>query len=137
MDIHAAAAATVVQTISSTLATLKNARDLAKDSKDHELKGVIGDAFDALLDLKERILALDEENRELKAKLSKREAIAGPLAPFGYLFKNGDMEHPLCPNCYQEKGMRDRRNNHRRYSRRFSNLPRGLCRLSRIYKASR
>jgi hypothetical protein len=101
-----AAGATVVQVISSTIATLKNARDLAKDSKDHELKEVIGNAFDALLDLKERILVLDDENRELKTKLAKKESIIGPVRPFGYVYRTEDSTHqyPLCPQCYQKDG---------------------------------
>ena len=97
------AGVTVVQVVSSTIATLKNARDLAKDSKDRELKDVIGDAFDSLLDLKERMLALDEENRELKLKLAKKASFTGPLPPFGYVYKEGDT-HPFCPKCFQEKG---------------------------------
>jgi hypothetical protein len=105
MDFHAAAGATVVQTLSSVIAALRNARDLAKDSKDRELKEVIGDAFDSLLDLKERMLALDEENRDLKAKLAKKASITGPVPPFGYLYEKTDeaQQFPLCPRCYQEK----------------------------------
>lgn len=97
---------TVVQTISSTITALKNARDLAKDSKDRELKEAIGDAFDSLLNLKERILALDEENRELKAQLAMKASFTGPVFPSGYVYAKEDVSqnHPLCPHCYQEKG---------------------------------
>jgi hypothetical protein len=56
MDFHPATGATVVQVMSSAITAPKNARDLAKDSKDCELKEVIGNAFDLLLDLKERML---------------------------------------------------------------------------------
>jgi len=89
MILNPATGATVVQVVSSTIATLKNARDLAKDSKDNELKGVIGDAFDSLLDLKERILALDEENRELKAQLATKAFFTNPVSPFGYIIREG------------------------------------------------
>jgi hypothetical protein len=106
MVFNPAAGATVVQVIGSTIATLKNARDLAKDSKDRELKEVIGDAFDALLNLKERMLALDEENRQLKDQLAIRASFTGPVPPHGYIYANEDesQAHPLCPRCYQEKG---------------------------------
>jgi hypothetical protein len=104
MIFNSAAGLTVVQVISSTIATLKNARDLAKDSKDRELKDVINAAFDSLLDLKERMLALDEENRDLKLKLVKKMSFIGPVPPFGYVYKDGDMQHPFCPKCLQEKG---------------------------------
>jgi hypothetical protein len=50
MIFNSAAGISVVQVIGSTIATLKNARDLARDSKDRELKDVIGEAFDSLLD---------------------------------------------------------------------------------------
>jgi rubredoxin len=104
MDLHPAAGATVVQVISATVATLRNARDLAKDSSNRELKEVIGDAFDSLLDLKERMLALDEENRELKAKLAKKASVTESLLPYGYVYKAEDSakEHPLCPECYRK-----------------------------------
>jgi hypothetical protein len=94
MDFHPATGATVVQVISSAIAALKNARDLAKDSKDRELKEVIGNAFDLLLDPKERMLALDEENRDLKTQLAKKALITGPVPPFGYLYEKTDEAQP-------------------------------------------
>ncbi len=90
MDLHSVATtgSGVLSAIGTTLSTLKNARDLAKESKDHELKDVISDAYDRLIDLKERMLALDEENRNLKTKLAERDSIVGPILPFG---KPGDV----------------------------------------------
>jgi hypothetical protein len=80
MDLHVVATtgSGVLQAIGTTLSMLKNARDLAKESKNHELKDVISDAFDSLLDLRERMLALDEENRELKLKLAKKRFVLRP-----------------------------------------------------------
>ena len=105
MIFNPAASATIVQVIGTTIATLRNARDLAKDSKDHELKDVISDAYDSLLDLKERMFALDQENRELKAKLAERDSIVGPILPFGYFYLATDTSKasPLCPQCWQNK----------------------------------
>jgi hypothetical protein len=50
------------------------------------------------------MLALDEENRELKTQLAKKALITGPVPPFGYLYEKTDeaQQHPLCPRCYQK-----------------------------------
>jgi hypothetical protein len=56
-------------------------------------------AFDLLRDLKERMLAPDEENRDLKTQLAKKALITGPVPPFGYLYEKTEeaQQHPLCP----------------------------------------
>jgi hypothetical protein len=99
-------ASTAGQLLGTAVSIVKNARDLAKDSSNHELKNVISDAYDAVLNLKEKLLALDEENRQLKAQLAKRDGIVGPVPPYGYVYQASDTgkDHPLCPNCFQEKG---------------------------------
>jgi hypothetical protein len=99
-------ASTAGQLLGTAVSIIKNARDLAKDSSDHELKSVISDAYDAVLNLKEKLLDLDEENRQLKAQLAKRDSFTGPVPPFGYVYKADDTrkQHPLCPKCYQENG---------------------------------
>ncbi len=102
MNFHGAVP--ISQLLSSALSVLRNARDLAKDSDDRELKAVIGQIFDAFSALKERTLAMDDEITGLKAQLARKTAITGPVPPFGYFYKNGDTDHPLCPKCYQEKG---------------------------------
>jgi hypothetical protein len=99
-------ASTAGQLLGTAVSIIRNARDLAKDSSDHELKNVISDAYDAVLNLKEKLLDLDEENRQLKAQLSKRGSFTGPIPPFGYVYKADDTgkDHPLCPKCYQGNG---------------------------------
>jgi len=99
-------ASTAGQLLGIAVSIVKNARDLAKDSSNHELKNVISDAYDAVLNLKEKLLALDEENRQLKAQLAKRGSFIGPVPPNGYVYRADDDHkvHPLCPKCYQEKG---------------------------------
>jgi len=89
--------------IASVLSSLKNARDLAKDTSNSELRNQISDAYDSLLDLKSRLFEMDDEIRQLKAVLAKKAEMEGPVPPFGYFYKNGDREHPLCPKCYQSK----------------------------------
>jgi hypothetical protein len=79
-------------------------RDPARDSSDRELKEKISETYDGILTLKERMLGMDDEVRVLKAQLAKKASITGPVAPYGYVFKDADMKHPLCPKCYQEKG---------------------------------
>ena len=89
--------------IAGVLSALKNARELARDTSNSELKDQISDAQDGLLSLKERLLEIHDENRQLKAELAKRTAIEGPVPPFGYFYKDGDRDNPLCPKCYQSK----------------------------------
>jgi len=65
-------ATTTAQLVASVVGTVKTARDLAKDIGNRELKETIGDAYDGLNDLRQRVLDLDEENRQLKADLAKK-----------------------------------------------------------------
>jgi hypothetical protein len=94
---------TTAQLIGSVTGTLKTARDLVKDVSNHELKERIGAALEGLLDLRERLLTLEEDNRQLKEALSKKAQIEGPLPPFGYFYRVGDRLYPLRPRCYQSK----------------------------------
>jgi hypothetical protein len=87
------------QLFANVLSSVKAARDIAKDTSDPLLKAQVGEAYEGLLDLKERLLVLDEENRQLRAELAKRSEIEGPIPPFGYFYKYGDRDHPLCPNA--------------------------------------
>ena len=91
----------ITQIVSGSLDSLKNARDLVRGTNNSELKAQIGDAYDTLLDLKGRLVDQDEELRQLRAELAKKSEIEGPVPPFGYFYKKGDRENPLCPKCYQ------------------------------------
>ena len=104
MDFHSAIP--VGQLLSSTLSALNNVRDLARDSSDRELKEKINETYDGLLSLKQRMLAMDDENRELRAKLAQKESVVGPVRPFGYIYRTEDSSHqyPLCPQCFQKEG---------------------------------
>jgi hypothetical protein len=97
----------IASVVANVLSSLKNARDLAKDTSNAELRGQIGEAYDALLDLKALLLDMDEENRRLRAELAKRAEFEGPIPPFGYFYKNGNREHPMCPKCFQAKEQRE------------------------------
>ena len=89
--------------VNNAINVLKSARDLARDSSDSELKEKIGEVFDVLFDLRERVLTLDEENRILRAEVEAKAIYIGPVPPHGYYYASKDKaeEHPLCPTCYQ------------------------------------
>ncbi len=101
MSIIPQAALTTVQVVSGLAASAKNAVDLAKASSNNELKGAVSELYDSVLDVKARVLELDEEVRSLKAELVERANYVGPVAPHGYYFQADSMEHPLCPKCFQ------------------------------------
>jgi len=101
MSIIPQAALTTVQIISGLAASAKNAVDLAKSSSSNELKGAVSELYDSVLDVKARVLDLDEENRSLRAQLAQREEIVGPDAKFGYFYFKSKPDEPLCPKCYQ------------------------------------
>ena len=89
--------------VNNALSSLKSARDLAKIVGNADLKEDISAAYDALQDLRERALDLDEENRRLKAQLAAKAAYVGPVAPYGYIYTATDeaQKHPVCPRCFQ------------------------------------
>jgi len=89
MSIIPQAALTTVQIVSGLAASAKNAVDLAKSTSNNELKGAVSELYDSVLDVKARVLELDEEVRSLKGQLALREEIEGPDAKvvFGILCK--------------------------------------------------
>ncbi len=97
----------ITQIVSGALGALKKAIDLAGLTNNAELRGQISEAYNSIRDLQRMLLDLDDENRRLKAELSKKAELEGPVPPFGYFFKNGDHEHPLCPKCMQGKESRE------------------------------
>jgi hypothetical protein len=101
MTIVPPAVLTTVQIISGLAASAKNAVDLAKSTSNNELKGAVSELYDSVLDVKARVLGLDEEVRTLKAQLAMREEITGPDEHFGYFYFKSRQSEPLCPKCYQ------------------------------------
>jgi hypothetical protein len=97
------AVATTVQLVSGAVASAKNAFDLAKASSDRDLKGAVSELYDSLLEVKGRVLDLDQENRDLKAQLARKGDIDGPTEPHGYFFYKDKPDKPLCPKCYQSQ----------------------------------
>lgn len=67
-------AQSAVALASGTLGILKEAREAAKRSEDHDLKNKLSEVFDNVLELKESIFALRDENEQLRKQLqTKRE----------------------------------------------------------------
>jgi hypothetical protein len=94
---------TLVSTIAlvnSVIGSAKNARDLAIQSDNADVKDAVIGVYDAILEVKNRVLELDEENRKLREKLAQRESVKhDPVT--SYCFKDGEPESPLCPTCYE------------------------------------
>jgi hypothetical protein len=103
MTILPPAVLTTAQLVGGLVASAKNAVDLAKASPDHALKGAVCELYDSLLDVKARVLDLDEENRGLKADLARRGEFVGPMEPHGYFFYKDKPDKPLCPKCFQSQ----------------------------------
>ena len=101
MSIIPQAALTTVQIVSGLAASAKNAVDLAKASSNNELKGALSELYDSVLDVKARVLDLDEQVRGLQAQLAQREEIIGPDLEFGYFHLKSKPGEPLCPRCFQ------------------------------------
>jgi len=90
---------TVASLINSAISSAKSAKELAKDSKDTNLKNEISEIYSAMLELKGRALEFDEENRDLKRQLNERASIKRSSRS-GYWYKEGE-DDPLCPSCFE------------------------------------
>jgi hypothetical protein len=89
----------VASLVSNVLSSAKAAKELAKQSGDSALKEQIGELIDSVLEVKQRVLELDEENRSLRQQLAKKAAVRRD-PQFGYYFAEGDAD-PFCPKCYE------------------------------------
>jgi uncharacterized small protein (DUF1192 family) len=103
MTILPPAVLTTVQLVGGLIASAKNAHELAKASSDHALKASVSELYDSVLDVRGRVLDLDEENRRLKAELSRKDEFTGPIEPHGYFFYKDKPQQPLCPKCIQSQ----------------------------------
>jgi hypothetical protein len=94
--------------MNAAVAEAKRIRDLAKDIQNQDLKAAISDLYDDIIDVKVRVLELDEENRKLNAQLEESGEVVGPTAPYGYYFSSFDVRarHPLCPECMKDQSLR-------------------------------
>src|ERR1700677_703886 len=90
-------ASTAVGLVNGTISLLKEARDAAKRSDDHDLKDKLSEVFDSVLELKEVIGNLREENAELRKQLDTRASLTWDTRQKLY-FADGDPD-PFCPAC--------------------------------------
>jgi hypothetical protein len=97
-----AAALTVSSLVNNLLTSAKTARELSKQSADSALKEQIADIFDCILDVKDRVLELDADNRFLREQLKEKASMKRDPA-FGYYFIDGDPD-PHCSKCYEGSG---------------------------------
>lgn len=74
-------------------------KGVGKTVGDSDLKEQIADFFDAILDVKERVLELNQENRVLKEQLAEKTLIKRDQVTKGS-YKTDEAD-PLCPKCYQ------------------------------------
>ena len=95
-------ASTAVGLVNNTITLLKEARDAAKRSDDHDLKEKLSEVFDAVLELKEVIGSLREENADLRKQLETRANLKWDTRSKLY-FKDDDPD-PYCPACMDRDG---------------------------------
>ncbi len=95
-------ASTAVSLVNGTIGLLKEARDAAKQSDDHDLKDKLSEVFDSVLELKEVIGNLRDENKELRSRLETRANLRWDTKHKLY-FADGDPD-PFCPACMDLNG---------------------------------
>lgn len=99
-------ASTAVSLVNGTIGLLKEAREAAKRSDDHDLKNKLSAVYDSVLELKETINSLREENSALKKQLMSKETLKWDPDKRVY-FAEGDPD-PFCPICLDKNGLQVR-----------------------------
>lgn len=91
----------------SAINLAKNISDLtktlfavAKEQQKQETKEKLNEVIDALMDLKQRAVELEDENRELKEQLRFKSDDFEYRQPFFYDKSKPNV--PLCPKCFVE-----------------------------------
>jgi hypothetical protein len=92
-------AGTVLGLANSAISAVKSAFELSKKTSDLELKHQISEVMDSVLNLKVKIIELDEENRTLRRRLEQKDSIKRE-PKHGFWLRDGETE-PLCPRCYE------------------------------------
>jgi regulator of replication initiation timing len=95
--------ATASSVLGTALTAMKYVREVSDSTDDLELKSRINDLYTAMVDVKDRVMDLSEENRRLKEELARKDEIVGPEGPKGYFFLKSKPDNPLCPKCLQSK----------------------------------
>lgn len=95
-------ASTAVSLVNGTIGLLKDARDAAKQSDDHDLKAKLNDVYDAVLELKEVIGNLRQENAELRAEIENSRSYVQHHSAIWKRGPGGTEDGPFCPTCMGE-----------------------------------
>lgn len=90
-------ASTAVSLVNGTIGLLKEARESAKRSDDHDLKDKLSEVYDSILELKEVIGNLRDENAELRKRLETKANLKWNSERKLY-FADGDPD-PFCQAC--------------------------------------
>jgi hypothetical protein len=101
-------AAAAMQILNNALGAIKAAKERSKGSKDSDLKEQISTLYDSLLNLKEAMLRLTDENSELRiaierlhnAQKENPELRQVGAVSYYYLGDKG----PFCQTCYVSMG---------------------------------
>jgi hypothetical protein len=93
-------ASTAVSLVNGTLNLLKEARDSAKRSDDHDLKDKLSEVYDAVLELKECVGSLKDENVDLLRRLQTRATLKWDTRLKLYFAENDP--DPFCPTCMDQ-----------------------------------
>jgi small-conductance mechanosensitive channel len=95
------------QILSNTLAVLKTVRERAKLSKDADLKNQISELYDSVLSLKEAVMLVNDENTQLRARITELERPPNKpeirqmgLTNYYYVGEKG----PYCQPCFDVNG---------------------------------
>ena len=98
--------ATVAQLVTNTVSIVKSVKDASETSDNVELKSAVNQLNNSVIELGQRLIESDQENRKLKARLSLRKKVIGPHGEFGYFFYKAKPDQPLCPRCIQGESER-------------------------------
>lgn len=99
-------ASTAVGLVNGTIGLLKEAREAAKRSDDHDLKDKLSEVFDSVLELKEVIGNLRDENSGLRKQLEVRASLKWNSKSKLY-YGEADPD-PFCPACFDLSAQRIR-----------------------------
>ena len=94
-------AGAALQILSTSLKTLKDARESLKGSKDLNLKTLMSTLYDEMLELKEAVIRVTDENEQLKAKEAAKPELRQEGDAFFYFDAN---DRACCQPCYDKTG---------------------------------
>ncbi len=98
----------ITEALSSLVTTSKRLLEVAKNIRDAETKNLIADLNLHIADFKMKVVALQEENAQLKAQLRQRDDVAElrenlEIRQQVYYFRTpiaGRADGPYCPRCF-------------------------------------